>query len=105
MPADSEALARGVRLKAARELKGLSQKEAAVRLGVSRVTISGWENGAVITEDRIEGICRLYGAEPAWIRYAVGIAPEGLASSGGKLQVARDRPANGDDEEEEQKGA
>jgi len=79
MDNEADVKARGVRLKAARELKGLSQEQAALELGVSRVSVSGWENGAPISEDRISGIAQLYGVGRAWIRYGEGVAPEGLA--------------------------
>ena len=49
-------------LKAARVNKGLSQKEAAERIGVSNKTLGNWENGNTFPPvDKIHVICALYG--------------------------------------------
>ena len=49
-------------LRSARINAGLSQKEAADRLGISTKTLSKWENGATFpTADKIPAICELYG--------------------------------------------
>lgn len=51
-------------LKAARVNAGLSQKEAAVRLGVSNKTLGSWEQGNTYpSADKITAICNLYGVE------------------------------------------
>jgi transcriptional regulator with XRE-family HTH domain len=71
----SAAELRGVRLKFARNLLGLSQAEVAARLGVSRQTVSGWENGAEIEEERMDDVSRVVGASRGWIRYAEGPPP------------------------------
>lgn len=49
-------------LRSARVNAGLSQKEAADRLGISTKTLSKWENGVTFpTADKIPAICELYG--------------------------------------------
>ena len=49
-------------LKAARVNVGLSQKEAATRLGISNKTLCSWENGKTFPDQpMIEKICNLYG--------------------------------------------
>ena len=47
----------GHRIKESRELKGLSQSELALRVGVSQPTISDWENGK--TEPTVGNMCIL----------------------------------------------
>jgi transcriptional regulator with XRE-family HTH domain len=49
-------------LKAARVNAGLSQKDAASRLGVSKCTLSKWERGISMPKaNQIADICSLYG--------------------------------------------
>lgn len=51
-----------ITIKAARVNVGLSQKEAAERLGVSNKTLGNWENGITYPPvDKIPDICNLYG--------------------------------------------
>jgi transcriptional regulator with XRE-family HTH domain len=51
-----------ISMRAARVNAGLSQKEAAIRLGVSNKTIGNWENGITFPPaDKIPAICELYG--------------------------------------------
>lgn len=51
-----------ISIKAARVNVGLSQKEAADRLGVSNKTLSNWEKGVTFPPaDKIPAICELYG--------------------------------------------
>lgn len=51
-----------ISIKAARVNVGLSQKEAADRLGVSNKTLGNWENGITYPPvDKIPDICELYG--------------------------------------------
>lgn len=51
-----------ISLRAARINVGLSQKEAAERLGVSNKTMGNWENGITFPPaDKIAAICELYG--------------------------------------------
>lgn len=51
-----------ISLKAARVNAGFSQKEAAIRLGVSNKTLGNWENGITFPPaDKILEICKLYG--------------------------------------------
>jgi transcriptional regulator with XRE-family HTH domain len=50
-----------ITLKAARVNAGLTQKEAAEKLGVSPKTLCNWENGnCVPLVDKIDPICELY---------------------------------------------
>lgn len=49
-------------LKAARTNRNLTQEEVAMRLRVTKKTVSSWENGKTLpTLDKIEAICELYG--------------------------------------------
>lgn len=49
-------------LKAARTNSNLTQEEVAMRLRVTKKTVSSWENGKTLpTLDKIEAICELYG--------------------------------------------
>ena len=49
-------------IRAARVNVGLSQKEAAERIGVSNKTLGNWENGTTFPPaDKILVICELYG--------------------------------------------
>ena len=51
-----------ITLRAARINIGLSQKEAAVRLGISNKTLGNWEKGISFPPvDKIPAICELYG--------------------------------------------
>jgi transcriptional regulator with XRE-family HTH domain len=51
-----------ISMRAARVNAGLSQKEAATRLGVSNKTIGNWENGITFPQaNKINAICELYG--------------------------------------------
>lgn len=51
-----------ISLKAARVNCGLTQKEAAERLEISRNTLIKWENGNSSPRvDQLSSICRLYG--------------------------------------------
>ena len=51
-----------ITIRAARVNVGLSQKEAADRLGVSNKTLGNWENGITYPPvDKIPAICALYG--------------------------------------------
>lgn len=50
-----------ISLRAARVNAGLSQKEAAARLGVSNKTLGNWEKGITFPPaDKILEICKLY---------------------------------------------
>ena len=51
-----------ISIRAARVNVGLSQKEAADRIGVSSKTLGNWENGITFPPaDKIPVICELYG--------------------------------------------
>lgn len=50
-----------ISLEAARVNKKLKQEEVGVALGVSKKTVSAWENGkSMPNADKIEGLCALY---------------------------------------------
>ena len=58
-------------LKAARVNAGLSQKEAAKKLGISNKTLCNWENGKTFPDQpMIEKICSLYGIAYDMIDFA-----------------------------------
>lgn len=92
--APSEAKKRGVRLQAARRLRGLSQIKAAKSIGVSRTTLSGWENGEPIDEQWVPEIVRVLGGSKAWVRYGEGAPPDGYSEMPGEshFQKAGERP-------------
>lgn len=49
-------------LKTSRVIAGLSQKEAAKKLGISNKTLCSWENGKTYpNQPMIEKLCILYG--------------------------------------------
>ena len=51
-----------ISLASARVNAGLSQKEAAIKIGVSNKTLSKWENGKCFPDAlQIKKICELYG--------------------------------------------
>ena len=51
-----------ISLRAARVNAGYSQKEAALRLGISNKTLGNWEKGSTFPPaDKISAICSLYG--------------------------------------------
>lgn len=51
-----------ISMRAARVNKGLSQKVAAKKIGVSNKTLCNWENGVTYPPvDKIPVICELYG--------------------------------------------
>ena len=51
-----------ISIKAARVNKGMSQKVAANRIGVSNKTLGNWENGVTFPPvDKIPLICEVYG--------------------------------------------
>ena len=51
-----------ITIRSARVNVGLSQKEAADRLGISNKTLGNWENGITFPPaDKITEICELYG--------------------------------------------
>lgn len=54
----------GEKLYKLRESKNMSQEELAEKLGVSRQTISNWENDKVtIDVDKAQELCKLYGID------------------------------------------
>lgn len=54
----------GEKLYKLRESKNMSQEELAERLGVSRQTISNWENDKVTVDvDKAQEICKIYGID------------------------------------------
>lgn len=74
---------RGFRLMNARKALGLTQRQIADQLGVSRQTVVGWEKGAEIEESRMDDVSRAYRASKGWIRYNAGDAPEALVGRSG----------------------
>jgi transcriptional regulator with XRE-family HTH domain len=66
----------GERIQAALDRCGLSQSEAAKRLGLVRNTIGLWVNGADIPERQLARVAELVGETPAWLRYGVRDARE-----------------------------
>ena len=51
-----------ITLKAARVNGRLTQNEVAIALGVTKKTVSSWENGKTVPNfDKIEALCSLYG--------------------------------------------
>lgn len=52
----------GENIKRAREAKGLSQRELALELGISRVNVSAWERGAYTPRFKnLEPLARILG--------------------------------------------
>lgn len=50
-----------ITLKSARVNKGLTQEQACVSLGISKKTLSNWENGITSPPlDKLDAICKLY---------------------------------------------
>lgn len=50
-----------ITLKAARVNRKLTQNEVAIALGVTKKTVSSWENGKTVPNfDKIEALCGLY---------------------------------------------
>ena len=67
--ADEERRLLGQRLRAARQAKGLTIRDAAPEIGVSVGTWSAIENGlARISEERLAAAARLFGTDPAALR-------------------------------------
>lgn len=61
-----------ITLKAARVNRGLTQKEVAIALGVSKKTVGAWENGKTVPNfDRIEALSALYGLKYDEIQWKV----------------------------------
>lgn len=51
-----------ISLAAARVNAGLSQKQAATRLGVNTATLSNWESGKTSPDvDKFKALCEIYG--------------------------------------------
>jgi transcriptional regulator with XRE-family HTH domain len=61
----------GERIAAALDSVGLTQIEAAKRLGVTRQTIGRWTGGAEVTEAALEQLAILVERSPAWLRYGL----------------------------------
>ena len=56
------AIERGKKLAAAREARGLTQAQVALRLGLSKGTVGGWESGAHgIRGGRLGAVSAVYG--------------------------------------------
>lgn len=61
--------ARGERLRQARKEAGLTQEQVADAVPTTYVSISSWENGANISEDKLERLARIYKKSKAYLRY------------------------------------
>jgi transcriptional regulator with XRE-family HTH domain len=69
----------GLRMKAAREGKGLNQQEVADRLGVSNATVSAWEMGrADPGVYRLREISKLYGVAADAILWEDSLSPDAM---------------------------
>lgn len=66
--------ARGERLRQARVEAGLTQKQAAEKVGTTDVSISNWENGANISEPMLTKLGEVYGKPLSWLRYGNDLA-------------------------------
>jgi transcriptional regulator with XRE-family HTH domain len=60
---------RGARIAQARREAGLTQREAAATLDTSHTSLSAWENGAPISEAKLDALSALYGKSKAILRY------------------------------------
>lgn len=61
-----------ITLRAARVNKGISQREAAQLLNVSKKTFSNWENGKTMPKlDKIEPLCEMLDVQYNDIRWRV----------------------------------
>jgi transcriptional regulator with XRE-family HTH domain len=63
--------ARGLRLKALRKRRGLTQLQVAHELGVEKSSVSRWETGEVFPRDSLNGLVELYGTDPEYITFGV----------------------------------
>jgi len=58
----------GMRLKAARQKRGLSQQAVAERFGVSDRTVLNWETGRAIPKtNRLSDLAKFYGVSLEWL--------------------------------------
>lgn len=60
---------RGARLAQARREAGLTQREAAAKVETSHTSLSAWENGAPISEAKLDALSVLYGKSKSSLRY------------------------------------
>lgn len=82
----------GQRLKRARDLKGLTQKELANKIGVHFTMISKWEKGTAIPEARLPELAEALEVPVKELR-------EGKANDGERLAAWRDQVAEAELEE------
>ena len=78
---DSDAIRLGIglRLKAARNVKGLTQQQVADRLGVIKGTVSAWETGRWSPEAvTLRALARLYDVSADAILWENSLTPEAL---------------------------
>jgi transcriptional regulator with XRE-family HTH domain len=64
---DEQSQRTGEKIRALRSAKSWSQHDLAAKAGVTRQTVSGWENGTGIKGEHLETIARLFGVPPASI--------------------------------------
>lgn len=76
---DSTRRGLGLRLKAAREAKGLTQTQVGSRFGVDKGTVSAWETGRGVPDAiRLRELARLYGVSADAILWENSISHEAM---------------------------
>lgn len=68
------------RLRSVRKALRLRGEELGPQIGVSRTSISNWENGAGIREDNLAALAERLGVAPAWLLSREGPDPEPAGS-------------------------
>lgn len=74
---------RGKRIKAARGRRGLSQREAAELIGVSKRTVWSWEQGEVIHRPNLVAVAEALQTDLDWLRYGEPADDDTEASANG----------------------
>lgn len=76
---DSTRRGLGLRLKAAREAKGMTQTQVGSRFGVDKGTVSAWETGRGVPDAiRLRELARLYGVSADAILWENSISHEAM---------------------------
>jgi transcriptional regulator with XRE-family HTH domain len=84
----------GTRVKIVRGRAGLSQKELADRIGMSRDRISDYENGAAIPSDVLRAICDALDVSSDWLLFGATRAKVNGSPSLSVIEGMRpDRPS------------
>ncbi len=69
----------GERIRWIRIQNNLGQEGLGAKLGVSRQSISGYETERLAPSRSVmHKMCRIYGADPAWVYYGTGERPTGF---------------------------